>query len=60
MKLQKAKELGAHHIIKIEKGQEEDAIVAKIVELLGEQPNKTFDCSGAQQSVRIALKVSQN
>ncbi|ERL94043.1 hypothetical protein D910_11326 [Dendroctonus ponderosae] len=60
VKLQTAKELGAHHVIKIEKGMEEDAIVAKIVELLGEQPNKTFDCSGAEQSVRIALKVTKS
>lgn len=60
VKLQKAKELGAHHTIKIEKGQDEDFIVNKIQELLGERPNKSFDASGAEFSVRVALKVTRS
>jgi len=59
-KLQTAKEIGAHYTIKFEKGMQEDDIVAKIKELLGEEPNKTFDCSGAEQCVRIALKVTKS
>lgn len=58
--MQKAKELGAHHTIKIEKGQDEDFIVNKIQELLGERPNKSFDASGAEFSVRVALKVTRS
>jgi len=60
IKLQKAKELGAHYTIKIEKDMKEDDIVAKIKELLGEEPNKTFDCTGAEICVRTALKVTKS
>jgi L-iditol 2-dehydrogenase len=60
VKLEKAKELGAHHTIKIEKDMKEDDVVEKIKELLGEEPNKTFDCSGAEFCVRIALKVTKS
>lgn len=59
VKLQKAKELGADHVLKIEPGQDEDAIVEKIKELLGEEPNKSIECSGAEKSARIALKVGK-
>ncbi|CAG9769218.1 unnamed protein product [Ceutorhynchus assimilis] len=60
VKLQKAKELGAHYTVKIEPSDKEDDIVAKIKELLGTEPNKTFDCSGAELCVRIALKVTKS
>ncbi|KAL1506468.1 hypothetical protein ABEB36_005831 [Hypothenemus hampei] len=60
VKLKTAKELGANYAIKIEKGQTEDEIINKILQLLGEQPNKTFDCSGAELCVRIALKVTKS
>ncbi|XP_030754708.1 sorbitol dehydrogenase-like [Sitophilus oryzae] len=60
IKLQKAKELGAHYTIKVERGWQEDDIVEKIKTLLGEEPNKTFDCSGIEQNIRIALKVTKS
>ncbi|XP_076252316.1 sorbitol dehydrogenase-like isoform X2 [Rhynchophorus ferrugineus] len=60
VKLQAAKSLGAHYTIKVEKGWQEDDIVEKIKSLLGEEPNKTFDCSGVEQNVRIALKVTRS
>ncbi|XP_060523595.1 sorbitol dehydrogenase-like [Cylas formicarius] len=60
VKLQKAKELGADHVIKVDRSMTEDGIVAKITELLGDQPNKSFDCSGVEMNVRIALKVTKS
>lgn len=57
IKLQKAKELGATHTLKIEKSLSEEQILKKIVELLGEEPNITFDCTGIEQCVRIAISV---
>lgn len=59
VKLKAAKDLGANHTINVT-GMKEDDIIAKITELLGQQPNKTFDCTGAQICVRVALKVTKS
>lgn len=57
IRLQKAKEIGAHHTIKVTKTQSEDEIVELIKKLLGGEPNKCFECCGSEQSLRVALKV---
>ncbi|CAH1958616.1 unnamed protein product [Acanthoscelides obtectus] len=56
IKLEMAKKLGADHAIKIEKHLSEDEIVKKVVTLLGEEPNASFDCTGVESCVRIALR----
>ncbi|XP_050305729.1 sorbitol dehydrogenase-like [Anthonomus grandis grandis] len=58
-KLATAKELGAL-TLKIQPGQNEDEIIENIKKILGGDPNKTFDCTGAEQCVRIACKVTKS
>lgn len=57
-RLQRAKEMGADYTLKITKDMAEDSVVQKIKELLGEDPDISLDCSGAEQSVRVALLVN--
>lgn len=59
VKLKKAAELGADSTIKIEKNMSEDEICKLVIEKLGVEPNKVFDCTGAEPCVRVALKVSK-
>ena len=56
-RLEKAKEIGADYTLKIEKNMTEQDIVSRIKELLGEDPNISLDCTGAEQCVRVALQV---
>lgn len=57
-RLKKAKELGADFTLKITNQLSEADIIKKIKELLGKEPNITLECTGAEQSVRVALQVS--
>ncbi|XP_018562527.1 sorbitol dehydrogenase isoform X1 [Anoplophora glabripennis] len=57
-KLEMAKQLGADFVIKTLNLSEEE-VVNKIKELLGEEPTVSFDCSGAEQAVRVALTVTR-
>lgn len=56
-KLEMAKQLGADYTINT-RNLSEEQVVNKIQELLGEQPSISFDCSGIEQAVRIAVTVS--
>lgn len=58
VKLQKAKEVGADYTIKIERNMTEQDIIKKVKELLGEEPTISFDATGVEQCVRVALQVS--
>lgn len=53
-----AKQLGADYTMLVSREDSEATLVARIHELLGEHPDRTFDCSGAQATVRLALMVS--
>lgn len=57
-KLNKASELGAEHTILIKPTDKEDEIVDRIIRTLGCQPTISLECSGAESSVRIAIKVN--
>ena len=57
-RLKFAKELGATHTLKIERGQTEEQAAAKIEEILGGQPDRTIECSGAQFCVNLGVYVS--
>lgn len=58
-RLQKAKSLGADHTLLIQKNMTEGDIVKKIKEILGEEPTVSFDCTGIEQCVRVALTVTR-
>ncbi|XP_068910992.1 sorbitol dehydrogenase-like isoform X4 [Tenebrio molitor] len=58
-RLKKAKELGADYVMKIRKDMQDKDVIAKIKETLGEDPNVTIDCTGAEQCIRIALQVTR-
>jgi len=55
VKLEMAKKLGADHALKIEKNMTEEQIVKKVHELLGEEPNVSFDCTGVESCVRVCV-----
>ncbi|XP_072394653.1 sorbitol dehydrogenase-like [Diabrotica undecimpunctata] len=58
VKLEMAKQLGADYTIKIEKGMSEEDIVKKVIQLLGQEPNKSFDCTGVEQCVRVCVSAT--
>nr|CAH7714397.1 unnamed protein product [Callosobruchus chinensis] len=55
VKLELAKKLGADYTIKIDKSMSEDDIVKKVITLLGQPPHASFDASGVESCVRVAL-----
>ncbi|CAH1173524.1 unnamed protein product [Phaedon cochleariae] len=56
VKLKMAKQLGADYTIKIDGSLTEDQIVSKVIELLGQEPNASMDCTGVEACVRICVK----
>lgn len=59
-RLKVAKELGADYTVLVNKNDTDDDVVKKVVDILGVEPSVSFDCSGAELSVRIAVKVRKN
>lgn len=57
-RLSLAKKMGADHTVLLTKDCDEKNVVAEIHQLLGKEPDKSVDCSGAQLSVRIAIQVN--
>lgn len=55
-----AKQLGADHTLLVTRDSNEPELVKKIHELLGEHPDVSFDASGAQASVRMALLATKS
>lgn len=56
-RLKVAKELGADYTLLVKENDTDEDVVKKIVDILGAEPTVSFDCSGAELSVRIAVKV---
>lgn len=54
-RLAMAKSLGATHTLLIEKGRSEAENVQLVHKLMGEMPDKTIDCSGAESTSRMAI-----
>ncbi|KAL7036374.1 hypothetical protein ACKWTF_008789 [Chironomus riparius] len=57
-RLDVAKELGADYTYVIPKDVTEDELVKKIHETLGNAPNKSIDCSGAEATNRLGLQAT--
>lgn len=55
-----AKKLGADHTVLVSRDSKEDELVKNIHELLGGHPNVSFDASGAQATVRLAMLATKS
>lgn len=49
--------MGADFVLKTDKTKPHEEIVKSIVDLFGEEPTVSFDCTGFEQCGRIALDV---
>lgn len=58
-RLEMAKKLGADHVIHVDT-DEIKVLMKKVTEALGCSPNKTIECSGADQSVCLGVKVTKS
>lgn len=59
-RLDVAKEIGATHTLLVQPTASEKDNVETVHKLLGVQPNKTIDCSGAQATTRLAMLATQS
>jgi L-iditol 2-dehydrogenase len=59
-RLKVAKELGADFTLCIGKDDKETDLVAKIRTMMGIEPNKTVDCSGAESTNRLGLCATRS
>jgi L-iditol 2-dehydrogenase len=59
-RLDVAKELGADYTLQIQREDKEADIIAKIHAMLGTEPNKTIDCSGAEATNRLGLLATRS
>lgn len=55
-----AKNLGATHTFLIEKDRSEKDNVRLVHEAMGEMPDKTIDCSGAESTSRMAILATRS
>ncbi|XP_059490509.1 sorbitol dehydrogenase-like [Neocloeon triangulifer] len=58
-RLDLAKSLGADHTLLLI-NLDEKAIVGQIHQLLGKEPDKSIECSGAESSIRIAIQSTKS
>lgn len=57
-RLKKAKLLGADFVYRVKKeDKSEEEMVKDIKNLIGVDPNVTLECTGDEQSMRVALNV---
>lgn len=59
-RLEVAKSLGANHTLLIEKGRSEKDNVRLVHEMMGEMPDRTIDCSGAESTSRMAILATRS
>lgn len=59
-RLNMAKELGANHVLKVNREDDEKVITKKIISILGERPDVSIDCTGFQNTVRLGLEATKN
>ncbi|CAH2269396.1 sorbitol dehydrogenase-like [Pararge aegeria] len=59
-RLDVAKELGADFTLLVSRDSQEADLVRKVHELLGGHPNISFDASGAESTVRLALLATKS
>ncbi|XP_972414.3 sorbitol dehydrogenase [Tribolium castaneum] len=58
-RLNKARELGADYVFKVEKNMPEEELVKEIKCLLRVDPNITIECTGEESSIRASLQVTK-
>jgi L-iditol 2-dehydrogenase len=59
-RLKVAKTLGATHTLLIEKDRSEKDNVRLVHEMMGEMPDRTIDCSGAESTSRMAILATRS
>ncbi|GJQ69295.1 hypothetical protein Trydic_g6429 [Trypoxylus dichotomus] len=59
-RLDVAKQLGADYTILVDKDASDEDIVKQVIEKLDGQPTVSMDCSGAEQSVRVAILATKS
>jgi len=59
-RLDVAKELGADFVIKIDTKADVSVTAAEVEKLLGEKPNITIECSGAESSIKLAINATRS
>lgn len=59
-RLRMAKKLGADHALRINPCDNDEAIMDQIISFIGGQPDVTIECSGAEQSMRIAVQLTKS
>ena len=57
-RLEFAKTLGADYTITVDKTYDGQRLAKEVVETLGEMPDVTIECSGAEVSIQAAIRVS--
>ncbi|KAF2893446.1 hypothetical protein ILUMI_12731 [Ignelater luminosus] len=58
-RLQQALSFGADYILKINPTDSEREIIKRILEVLGEEPNISIDCTGLESCVRICMLAAK-
>jgi L-iditol 2-dehydrogenase len=56
-RLKMAKDLGADFVLKIETTSDAAQLAKTVAEQLGEMPNISIECSGAESSIKLAILV---
>lgn len=56
-RLQVAKTLGADYTLKLSGNQDVKLVAEQVANLMGAQPDITIECSGAEQSIQMAVYV---
>jgi len=59
-RLTKAKELGANFTVQIQPGQSAEDTAKVIEETLGQSPDITIECSGAESSIKLAILATRS
>ena len=57
-RLEKATQLGADHVIKIERNQTPQDVAKEVEKLLGGMPDRTIECTGAESAIQTGIYVS--
>uniref|UniRef100_A0A1B6C199 Alcohol dehydrogenase-like C-terminal domain-containing protein n=1 Tax=Clastoptera arizonana TaxID=38151 RepID=A0A1B6C199_9HEMI len=59
-RLKVAKQCGADYTLLVKSEQNESEITKAIINLVGEKPNITLDCSGFESTIRLGLEATKN
>lgn len=59
-RLEMAKEMGADHVIKIERGQTPEEVAKVVAEKLGGMPDRTIECTGAESAIQTGIYATKS